>query len=487
MKTVASRVGKKLAVLSAHYRKEKPAGKEGLVVPPLLDRLAMIEETRAFLRAVQVATLISTRASEADYHFHTFFQLSVPADIHVKSHNIRAGFDRNSEAYVPTRQHIRPFLAFSTTEPDRDVPMAIEAGGRYTLALFTNGKVKRWGATGARLPYSLDYINLGTDCTATAITIGSIHFCIILQDGELKCGENIDPTFVSPATSRSKIAVDMGTFHSCAIIDNGDVKCWGPLSEGSEDDLPTIDLGTNRTATSITLGQYHTCAVLDNGEVKCWGSNAYGQLGQTTASYCNRYYCPNMGDALPAVDLGIGRTATSIAADLGTDRTATAIDAGEFHTCAILDNGNLKCWGHNEVGQLGLGDTVSRGDDAEEMGDNLPAVDLGTGRTATTISSGYQHNCALLDNNAVKCWGWNRDAQLGLGDTVSRGDAVAEMGDNLPALQFNSPSPPPLSPPMPPSPPPSPPFPPLPPSPQYVKPSQSQGECHPPSEQLCIM
>eukprot|EP00798_Chlamydomonas_sp_ICE-L_P011629 gene11629-34338_t len=249
--------------------------------------------------------------------------------------------------------------------------MAIEAGGRYTLVLFTNGEVKRWGATGARLPYSLDYINLGTDRTATAITIGSIHFCIILQDGELKCGENIDPTFVSLATSRSKIAVDMGTFHSCAIIDNGDVKCWGPLSEGSEDDLPNIDLGTNRTATSITLGQYHTCAVLDNGEVKCWGSNAYGQLGQTTASYCNRYYCPNMGDALPAVDLGTGRTATSIA-------------AGEHHTCAILDSGDLKCWGRNNKGQLGLGDTGNHFD----MGDALPAVNLGTDRTATAIDAG---------------------------------------------------------------------------------------------------
>ena len=70
-----------------------------------------------------------------------------------------------------------------------------------------------------------------------------------------------------------------------------------------------------------------------------------------------------MGDNLPAVNLGTGKS-------------AIAIDAGPLHMCALLNDGSMKCWGNNELGQLGLGDTNSRGDDPNEMGDNLPAIKL---------------------------------------------------------------------------------------------------------------
>lgn len=79
--------------------------------------------------------------------------------------------------------------------------------------------------------------------------------------------------------------------------------------------------------------------------------------------------------------------------------------SGGSHTCAILTDDSVKCWGGNYNGQLGLGDTNSRGDESNEMGDNLPAVNLGTGRTAKAIATGGYHTCALLDNDSVKCWG----------------------------------------------------------------------------------
>jgi len=110
------------------------------------------------------------------------------------------------------------------------------------------------------------------------------------------------------------------------------------------------------------------------------------------------------------------------AIELGTGRTATAIAAGYHHTCAILDNLSIKCWGSNNAGQLGLGDTSNRGDlttdglGHREMGDNLPVVNLGAGRTARGITAGESHTCALLDNFSVKCWGKNESGQLGLGD-----------------------------------------------------------------------
>jgi len=124
--------------------------------------------------------------------------------------------------------------------------------------------------------------------------------------------------------------------------------------------------------------------------------------------------------------------------DLGSGRTAKAISLGGFSTCAILDNNSVKCWGDNYFGQLGLGDTDARGDGTNEMGDTLPAVDLGTGRTATAIQSGAYHTCAILDNGSVKCWGNNDSGQLGQGDTENRGDGANEMGTNLLAVQLGT-------------------------------------------------
>ena len=117
--------------------------------------------------------------------------------------------------------------------------------------------------------------------------------------------------------------------------------------------------------------------------------------------------------------------------DLGTGRTATAIASGGSHTCAQLDNDSVKCWGEGTQGRLGYGNSNNLGDGANEMGENLTAIDLGTGRTATAISLGNYHTCALLDNASVKCWGSNNNGQLGQGNTNNLGDDSCDIGDNL--------------------------------------------------------
>ena len=175
---------------------------------------------------------------------------------------------------------------------------------------------------------------------------------------------------------------------------------------------------------SITTGSGQSCAILSHGGVKCWGANSNGEwgLGDTNTRGVNP---GEMGNNLPAVDLGTGRT-------------ATAITAGQRHTCALLDNATVKCWGRNHPGQLGLGDTNDRGDNPAEMGDNLPAIDLGTGRTATAITAGASHTCALLDNATLKCWGSSEQGQLGQGNEFTRGDNANEMGNNLPAIDLGT-------------------------------------------------
>jgi alpha-tubulin suppressor-like RCC1 family protein len=172
-------------------------------------------------------------------------------------------------------------------------------------------------------------------------------------------------------------------------------------------------------ATSVVAGGAHVCTILQGGRVKCWGNNDHGQLGLGDTQA--RDTAAQLGNALPFVDLGAGRTAVMLA-------------LGGAHTCAVLDNGQLKCWGSNGSGQLGLNafnaaDPLAdnRGDAPGEMGNALPAVTLGAGRTARYVAAGSDNTCAILDNNDLKCWGSNTFGKLGLGDTDARGVAAGQM------------------------------------------------------------
>ena len=93
------------------------------------------------------------------------------------------------------------------------------------------------------------------------------------------------------------------------------------------------------------------------------------------------------------------------------------VSSGGIHACAILDNDKIKCWGSNHSGRLGLGDTDHRGDDTGEMGDNLPYVDLGTGRTAKAVSSGSILLAPFSITIRLNVGGHNSSGELGLGDT----------------------------------------------------------------------
>ena len=132
-----------------------------------------------------------------------------------------------------------------------------------------------------------------------------------------------------------------------------------------------------------------------------------------------------MGASLSAIRLGAGLTVKQV-------------EAGYHHTCAILSNDRVKCWGYSNDGQLGQGDRAHRGDNSREMGDRLSAIELGTGLTAKQVAVGGYHSCALLSNDTVKCWGYNANGELGAGDTRKRGDNAREMGNNLPGINWGT-------------------------------------------------
>jgi len=359
-----------------------------------------------------------------------------------------------------------------------DPALRLTTGTKFTCAVLDNASVKCWGenangqlgqgnttelgSASSQMGDNLTAIDLGSGRTALAISAGTSHACTLLDNASVKCwgknangqlgqgnttelgsassqmGDNL--TAIDLGSGRTALAISVRTHHTCALLDNASVKCWGfnnqgQLGQGSTsnlgdagsemgDKLPAIDLGSGRTTTAISAGVYYTCALLDNSDVKCWGYNAYGQLGQESTSSLGDAGL-EMGDNLPAIDLGSGRT-------------ALAISAGSAHACALLDNSAVKCWGFNTNGQLGQGSVDHLGDAGSEMGDNLPAIDLGSGRTALAISAGSAHTCAVLDNSAVKCWGYNNNGQLGQGSTSNLGDGSGEMGDNLTAIDLGS-------------------------------------------------
>jgi alpha-tubulin suppressor-like RCC1 family protein len=93
-----------------------------------------------------------------------------------------------------------------------------------------------------------------------------------------------------------------------------------------------------------------------------------------------------------------------------------------------MEDGNATCWGNNGHGQLGYEDTQHRGDDPFEMGQ---IINVGTEKIIEVLVAGDGHTCALLKDGNAKCWGKNNHGQLGYGDTQDRGDNPHEMGDNL--------------------------------------------------------
>ena len=353
---------------------------------------------------------------------------------------------------------------------------------------------------------SLAAVNLGAGRTAVAVSAGRHHTCAILDNDELKCwgygglgalgyddpsdkgdeaGEMASLAAVYLGAGRTAVAVTTGNAHTCAILDNGELKCWGYGSSGrlgydSTDNkggsagdmasLAAINLGAGRTAVAVSAGYSHTCAILDNGELKCWGGGSSGQLSYEDSSYYKGHEAGEMA-SLAAINLGAGRT-------------AVAVTTGNAHTCAILDNDDLKCWGKGGYGRLGYDSNDNKGNSAGDMA-SLAAVYLGANRTAVAVSAGYYHTCGILDDAGLKCWGYGLHGNLGYDSMDSMGDSAGEMA-NLSAVNLGSevddcvPNPPSqplpsLPPPLPSPPPPSPP----PPTPSPPPPQPSPSPPHP--------
>eukprot|EP01083_Nonionella_stella_P301173 1031774_1 len=169
--------------------------------------------------------------------------------------------------------------------------------------------------------------------------------------------------------------------------------------------------------TQIVAGGARTCVLSQNNTVKCFGYNYAGALGYGHTNNIGDEP-GQMGDSLNTIDLGMNFIPTRIV-------------AGADHTCALSHSNTVKCFGANGYGQLGYGDTNSRGSGPGQMGDSLKTIDLGTDFIPTQIVVGWRHTCALSHSNTIKCFGDNEYGELGLGHTNSVGGTSGQMGDSL--------------------------------------------------------
>ncbi len=282
-------------------------------------------------------------------------------------------------------------------------------GFDHACALLSGGVVKCWGQN--------DYGQVGNGAP-TSEDVGD-------EAGEM--GGDLSPVDLGGVAATK---ISCGVLHTCALLDNGDVRCWGnngvaELGAGLDNaTLPfsnvpqaPVELGTGLMVADISAGSGHTCARFTNGTAKCWGFALHGQLGTDSN--------PNYVGSTP------GQLGDDLSPVIFAGATPSVVRSGNLHTCAILGAGELRCWGYNSKGQLGLGTTDSRGDAPGEMA-ALGTVPLGG--SATQVGAGGESVCVLLSGGSVKCWGSNTQGEAGVGNTSGDNAAIGDQPGEMAAL-----------------------------------------------------
>ena len=271
----------------------------------------------------------------------------------------------------------------------------IAAGFAHSCAV-ANGGARCWGsnnygqlgdstATDSTVP--VDAAMVGT---ATDIAVGQYHSCARLNTGGMRCwglsmygqiGNGLTAFIaVVPANvsglSSGVSSISAAGMQSCAIV-NGGAKCWGANPNGELGDgtttyrsIPSDVSGLSAGMLGLALGESGGCAITADARAMCWGHRILGN---------------GTGNGYRSAPTGV----------FGLDSGASAIGAGKDHTCAVK-NGGAVCWGRNTFGQLGNDTSVDSA---------VPVTVSGLTSNVVLVSGGQLKSCALLQNGAVKCWG----------------------------------------------------------------------------------
>jgi alpha-tubulin suppressor-like RCC1 family protein len=317
-----------------------------------------------------------------------------------------------------------------------DLVVGLAAGSQHTCAILEKGSIRCWGYGGDlalgngngkyytvgddEVPGDMKDAIIYSNSPFAQLAAGDHHTCMLTQKGAIKCwGDSPEGALGYGYSTKTggwlgnvpigetATFLVAGTQHTCAVVEGGKVRCWGEATSigyGGMDNIGDDEAPSNFEALSLgeavvelAAGDRHTCALTVSGAVRCWGNAEDGVLGH--ANNTNIDYA----EAADIVKLG---------------GPSVQIAAGHRHTCALLLDGTVRCWGKGSFGALGYGNTGDVGDD--EIPAVAGAVELP--ELVIQVVAGADFTCALLDSGAVQCWGSGLDGRLGYGHEQTIGD-----------------------------------------------------------------
>jgi len=299
-----------------------------------------------------------------------------------------------AEGYDPPDAPAAPFPPATeppspATEPLHDV-VSVTAGNSSSCATHRQGTVWCWGqnddgqlgsAPSGPIGWARPVDSVDGATTAPAVAWG--HACVVASERVVCWGANYDGRIGDGTTSPTRMPSDIGIEraehvasggrYTCASNPEG-LWCWGNLTgDGLGAGTPPTNV-LDEPIRNVSVGEEHSCATLrDDGSVWCWGTNQYGELGDGSTKDASR---------------PVRATATE-------DHDVGKVVAGPHHTCALLEDRTILCWGRGRQGQLGNA--------SEELAPE-PAVVLGID-DAVDVAAGGDFTCALHEIGTVSCWG----------------------------------------------------------------------------------
>lgn len=282
--------------------------------------------------------------------------------------------------------------------------LRVELGFKHTCVLTVGGSVQCWGFN--------EYGQLGDGSTADSSTPVSVcldQACTAVLDG------------VEDLTVRRN--------HGCAVVAGG-LKCWGEndygqLGDGTQTDrsYPVGVVGLSSGVVASGAGDEHTCALVDmvppddDYEIKCWGNNVRGQLGDGTNAQSNT--------PVDVCDTGAEAPCSSAESNILTG-VAVIGGGGNGHTCALMDDSSVKCWGTNGNGELGDGNYPTNSSTPVDVCADASCTENLSG--IADVAAAENQACARTTEETLKCWGHNAHGQLGDRTHVNRHTPVDVCG-----------------------------------------------------------